>query len=56
MITKELNDIRVITATDGYVLTNKEESIFGKELYLGIHDAPSNYHEIEEKEAERIQK
>lgn len=47
-------EIRKITASDGYVLTNGEA--YGKEIYLGCNDAPENWHEITEAEYEEIMK
>ena len=41
---------RVLTASDGMVLTNGET--YGKEIYLGKFDNPENWHEITEAEAE----
>ena len=44
-------DLRKLTATDGYVLTNGEA--YGKEVYLGKNDNPDNWYEITEEEAEK---
>ena len=41
-----------LTASDGMVLTN--DSIYGKEIYLGVNDATSNWHEITDAEYEAI--
>ena len=41
------NPIHII-ADEGKLLTNNE--IYAKEIYLGIHDSPSNWHEILENE------
>lgn len=47
-------EIRKITASAGYVLTNGEA--YGKEIYLGCNDTPENWHEITEEEYEEIMK
>lgn len=39
-------EIRKITASAGYVLTNGEA--YGKEIYLGCNDKPENWYEITE--------
>jgi hypothetical protein len=46
--------LRKLTAREGMVLTDGE--IYGKEIYLGIHDSPDNYHEITDKEYAEILK
>ena len=40
--------LRKLTASEGHTLTNGE--VYGKEIYLGIHDAPGNWHEITDAE------
>ncbi len=45
---QETIEIRVLTASDGFVLTNGE--IFSTQVYLGIHDSPENWREIPEEE------
>lgn len=45
-------ELRKLTATDGYVLTNGE--VYGKEIYLGCNDSPNNWHEITEEEYNKI--
>ena len=42
-----------LIASDGMTLTNGEA--FGKEIFLGINDSADNWHEISDKEAERLQ-
>ena len=42
------NELRVLTASDGMVLTNGE--VYSTQVYLGIHDSPNNWHEIQEDE------
>lgn len=39
---------RKIIASEGMVITDGE--IYGKEIYLGIHDSPDRYHEITDAE------
>ena len=46
-------ELRKLTAAEGMTLTNGEA--FGKEIFLGINDSADNWHEISDKEAERIQ-
>ena len=41
-------ELRKLTATEGYVLTNGEA--YGKEIYLGCNDKPENWHEITDEE------
>ena len=40
--------MKKLTAADGMVLTNGEA--YGKEIYLGVNDAPENWHEITDEE------
>ena len=42
-----------LTASEGMTLTNGET--FGKEIYLGVNDAPENWREITDEEAEKLQ-
>lgn len=43
---QETIEIRVLTASEGMVLTNGET--YSTQVYLGIHDAPENWREIPE--------
>lgn len=47
-------EIRKLTPHKGMTLTNGET--FSKEVYLGINDSPSNWHEITDAEAEEKMK
>lgn len=47
-------ELRKLTATDGYVLTNGEA--YSKEVYLGVNDSPDNWHEITEEEFAEVLK
>ena len=47
-------ELKKLTATDGYVLTNGD--VYGKEIYLGCNDSPDNWHEITEEEYNEILK
>ena len=47
-------ELRKLTASVGMTLTNGET--YGKEIYLGVNDAPENWHEIPDSEAEELQK
>lgn len=49
----ETTSIVVLAAADGMVLTNGEA--YGKEIFLGKHDSPENWHEITNAEYEEIQ-
>lgn len=44
--------ITKLTATEGHVLTNGEA--YGKEIYLGKNDSPTNWHEITDAEYAEI--
>lgn len=41
-------EITKLTASEGHVLSNGE--VYGKEIYLGIHDRAANWHEITDAE------
>ena len=43
---QETIEIRVLTASEGMMLTNGET--YSTQVYLGIHDSPDNWHEIPE--------
>lgn len=45
---QETISIRVLTASDGMVLTNGET--YSTQVYLGINDSPENWHEVPESE------
>jgi hypothetical protein len=47
-------ELKKLTASDGYVLTNGEA--YGKEIYLGVNDSPDNWREITNEEYEEILK
>jgi hypothetical protein len=47
-------ELKKLTATEGYVLTNGEA--YGKEIYLGVNDSPDNWHEITEEEYAEVLK
>ena len=51
-MTETTINVRKLTASDGYVLTNGEA--YGKEIYLGIYDSAENWHEITDAEYEDI--
>lgn len=44
--------LRQLTASDGHVLTNG--AVYGKTIYLGIHDNAENWHEIADAEYEAV--
>ena len=43
-MTQETIEIRVLTASEGMVLTNGET--YSTQVYLGIYDSPENWKEI----------
>lgn len=45
---------KVIRATQGYVLTDMERTMFLQEISLGRNDSSHNYQEISVEEAEKI--
>lgn len=45
---------KVIRATQGYVLTDMERTMFLQEISLGENDSPDNYQEISVEETEKI--
>lgn len=45
---QETIEIRVLTASEGMVLTNGET--YSDQVYLGVHDSPENWREIPEDE------
>lgn len=47
---QETIQIRVLTASDGMVLTNGET--YGTQVYLGVNDSPENWKEVPEPEPE----
>lgn len=47
-------ELRKLTATEGYVLTNGEA--YGKEIYLACNDKPENWHEITDEEYAEVLK
>jgi hypothetical protein len=47
-------ELRKLTATEGYVLTDGET--YSKEIYLGVNDKPDNWHEITEEEYAEVLK
>ena len=51
-ITTQVVELKILTASDGMVLTNGEA--YGKVIYLGKNDSAENWHEITEEEYEEI--
>ena len=47
-------ELRKLTATEGYVLTNGET--YSKEIYLGVNDKADNWHEITDEEYAEVLK
>lgn len=47
-MTQQTISIRVLTASDGMVLTNGET--YSTQVYLGVNDSPENWHEVPESE------
>lgn len=44
----------IIVADDGMTITNSDNSVLAKKVYLGKNDSASNYMEITDAEAEQI--
>lgn len=44
----------ILEATEGMYITNLDNTIVSKRIYLGKHDSPSNYHEITDEEGKKI--
>ena len=40
----------VLTASEGKIITNSDNTFFGRTIYLGANDSAENYHEITEAE------
>ena len=40
----------VLTASEGKIITNADNTFFGRTIYLGANDSTENYHEITEAE------
>ena len=51
---KETIEIRVLTASDGMILT--DGNVYSTKVYLGIHDSPENWREVPEDEADQTRK
>ena len=47
-------ELRKLVAAEGMTLTNG--NVFSKEIYLGKNDSRSNWYEITDTEAEKLQK
>ena len=47
-------ELRKLTATEGFVLTNGEA--YAKEIYLGCNDSPDNWREITNEEYAEVLK
>ena len=52
IMTQETIELRKLTATEGFVLTNGEA--YGKTVYLGKNDKAENWNEITDAEYTRI--
>lgn len=48
MSIKHFGSIRVLSASDGKILTNG--SIYGKKIFLSVNDLAENFYEIDEQE------
>lgn len=55
MNTKTVSAV-VLTASDGMTITNPDNSILSKEVWLGCEDASENYHEITDAQAFELRK
>lgn len=53
---QSITNLRELKPSDGFYLTDKNETIVSKVIYLGLADNPENYHEITAERAEEIAK
>ena len=44
----------VLTASEGKIITNSDNTFFGRTIYLGANDSAENYHEISQAEYDEI--
>ena len=47
MTITEIEGIIVVTASEGKVLTNTDQSLHSEQLWLGVDDSPDNYFEVD---------
>ena len=47
MTITEIDGITVVTASEGKVLTNTDQSLHSEQLWLGVDDSPDNYFEVD---------
>ena len=46
MIEDMKDNLRVLYASEGMMLTNSERTFFSDFIYLGVNDSPDNYEEV----------
>lgn len=47
--------LQVIEPSEGYTLTNEEETLFSKKIFLAVTDSADNYHEVTDEYATQRQ-
>ena len=47
MTITEIDGITVVTASEGKVLTNTDQSLHSEQLWLGVDDSSDNYFEVD---------
>ena len=47
MTITEIEGITVMTASEGKVLTNTDQSLHSEQLWLGVDDSSDNYFEVD---------
>ena len=47
--------LQVIEPSEGYTLTNEDETLFSKKIFLAVNDSADNYHEVTDEYANQRQ-
>ena len=54
MTITEIDGITVMTASEGKVLTNTDQSLHSEQLWLGVDDSSDNYFEVDRPSEDEI--
>ena len=54
MTITEIDGITVVTASEGKVLTNTDQSLHSEQLWLGVDDSSDNYFEVDRPSEDEI--